>query len=187
MLKQIKKFWNWLWNSNSVLSWLASFILAFIIVRFIFYPLLALALATSLPLVVVESNSMTHFDNFDSWWQSQEEHYEEFGITGNAIVGWPFKAGLLQGDIIMIQGRNFNDIKIGDVIVFTPETQNKAIIHRVVDVHEDYLETKGDANVGQIGLEKEIKPEQIEGVAIVRMPYIGWVKLFFVEALRSLI
>ncbi|MBU2497182.1 MAG: hypothetical protein KJ767_03940 [Nanoarchaeota archaeon] len=182
MMKQIGKFWNWLWNSNSLLSWLVSLLLAFVLVRFIFYPLLGLIFATSLPLVVVESGSMEHPGGFDTWWQTQESYYGDFGITGQAIQGWPFKVGLNKGDIMVIQGKDFEQLKVGDVVVFKPEFQNKAIIHRIVKVEDDYIETKGDANIGQISFEEKIKPEQIQGIAIARLPYLGWIKLFFVEA-----
>lgn len=185
MLKQLGRFWNWLWNSNSVLSWFVNFALAFLIVRFIFYPLLGLMLGTSLPLVVIESGSMEHFGTLNEWWHVQEDFYREFDITGMAISGWPFGSGFNKGDIAVIQSRDFEDLKIGDVIVFRPTSQKKAIIHRIVSINEDYVETKGDANIGQIDVEKEIGPEQIEGVAIARIPYLGWIKLAFVDAFRS--
>ena len=185
MLKQIKGFWNWLWNSNSLLSWLASLVIAFVIVRFVFYPLLGLFLGSALPLVVVESNSMEHFSGFDTWWQAQEEYYQDFSITGKAVAKWPFRTGLNKGDIIVIQGRKFKDLKVGDIIVFQPAGQNKAVIHRIVEKKDNYVETKGDANIGQINFEKDIKPEQIKGIAIARLPYLGWIKLFFVEAFRG--
>lgn len=183
MIKKLRQFWRWIWHSNSLLSWIVNFLLAFIIVRFAFYPLLGIILGTSLPLVVIESGSMEHFGTFEEWWNAQEDFYEEFEITEADIIDWPFKNGLNQGDIAVIRKRDFDSLKIGDVIVFRPPSNKKAIIHRIVGIEEEFVETKGDANVGQIGIEKKIKPGQIEGIAIIRIPFLGWIKLVFVQKL----
>ncbi len=179
---KFKQFWHWLWNSNSILSWIVSFVLAFILVRFVFYPLIGLALQTSLPLVVIESNSMERHFDFEGWWKAHEDFYDGIGITKGEAEKWPFPNGINEGDIAIIRGKDFQDLKEGDVIVFQPSPQNKAIIHRIVRLHENYVETKGDANIGQIEFEKNVRSEQIRGVAIARIPYLGWIKLFFVRA-----
>ena len=57
---KIKKTWNWIWNSDSILSWIVALILIFLIVKFIFFPTLSLIFGTSLPLAGVESSSMDH-------------------------------------------------------------------------------------------------------------------------------
>lgn len=207
----LKKFWNWLWYSNSIASWLASFFIAFLLVKFVIYPVIGFSLGTALPLVVIESGSMHHLgtDNgitalvtghavsdFDKWWRSQEENYEDFEITKSFAEQWPFSEGLSKGDIIVVKGKPADEFKVGDVIVFKPETGRRAIIHRIVNVENSegengeseggslIISTKGDANIGQIPLEKEITAEQIEGVAVARLPSLGWVKLFFVDLLR---
>ena len=58
-------------------------------------------------------------------------------------------------DVIIVQGSiPFNQIKVGDIIVFnTPTTHNKVIVHRVAQIiNQNPLEirTKGDANLGSI-------------------------------------
>jgi len=181
-----RKFWNWLWNSNSILSWVVSFLLAFLIVRFIFYPVIGLLLGSSIPLVVIESGSMEHFASFDKWYEAQQEDYAKIGITGEQVQEWNFRSGLNKGDIAMIKGRDFSKIKVGDVIVFRPPEQKKAIIHRVVEVNtqQGYIATKGDANIGQLSVERKILPGQVEGVAIVRIPFIGWIKLALVQGIQ---
>jgi hypothetical protein len=60
ILNEVKKAWNWIWNSDSILSWIVALILIFIIIKFIFFPGLSLILGTSLPLAGVESSSMDH-------------------------------------------------------------------------------------------------------------------------------
>ena len=169
-----RKFWNWLWNSNSILSWVVSFLLAFLIVRFIFYPVIGLLLGSSIPLVVIESGSMEHFASFDKWYEAQQEDYAKIGITEEQVQKWNFRSGLNKGDIAIIKGRDFSKIKVGDVIVFRPPEQKKAIIHRVVEVNaqQGYIATKGDANIGQLSVERKIRP------------FIGWIKLALVQGIQ---
>jgi signal peptidase I len=68
----IKKSWKWIWNSDSIWSWLIALVIIFLFIRFIFFPGLSLIQGTSLPLAGVESSSMDHsslkycanYDNF---------------------------------------------------------------------------------------------------------------------------
>ena len=75
-----KKFWKFL-KKDTWQSWVVSLILAFIIIKFIFFPGLSFVMGTSLPLVVVESCSMYHEASFDKWWESNAAWYEKKGIT----------------------------------------------------------------------------------------------------------
>lgn len=58
--KTAKKVWNFIWNDDSAWSWIANVILAFILIKFVVYPLLGLFLGTQLPVVAVISESMSH-------------------------------------------------------------------------------------------------------------------------------
>ena len=55
-----KKIWNFIWHEDSVLSWVVSIALAFLLVKFIIYPLIGLVLGTGYPIVAVVSESMEH-------------------------------------------------------------------------------------------------------------------------------
>ncbi|MEM4366383.1 MAG: hypothetical protein QXN46_02190, partial [Candidatus Woesearchaeota archaeon] len=66
-----KKVWRFLWHSNHPLSWLADFVLAFVLIKFVFYPVLGWSLGTAYPIVAVVSGSMEHDGRFDEWWNSQ--------------------------------------------------------------------------------------------------------------------
>jgi len=68
-------------------------------------------------------------------------------------------------------------INIGDVIVFRGGA-SEPIIHRVVKI--DSLQTKGDQNTGSRNDEIGISKDRIIGKAVIRVPYLGWVKLIFV-------
>ena len=55
-----KKVWHFIWEDNSIWSWIVNIILAFVIIKFIVYPGLGFALQTSHPIVAVVSGSMEH-------------------------------------------------------------------------------------------------------------------------------
>ena len=56
----LKKSWQIIWKDDSLKGWIISLIFIFVVIKFIFFPLLNLATGTSLPLAIVESCSMYH-------------------------------------------------------------------------------------------------------------------------------
>jgi hypothetical protein len=60
IIKDVKKAWDWVWHSDSLLSWVVALVIIFVFVRFIFLPGLGFIMGTSLPLAGVESSSMDH-------------------------------------------------------------------------------------------------------------------------------
>ncbi len=179
----LRDAWRWLWYSDSLLSWVVSLVLIFLIVKFIAYPVIGFVFGTSLPLVVVESDSMKHPGDFEDWWMVYGKFYEDYGINKEAWRDMPFSNGLYKGDIVVVFGSDFNDLREGDVVIFSPPEGGKAIIHRVVNInsYSRNLETKGDNNVMQLSIEKSVGESQILGKAVLRVPYFGWIKLFIVE------
>lgn len=88
-----------------------------------------------------------------------------------------------RGDILIIQGSNTDQIKQGDIIVFTTSQKGAPIVHRVLTRNADgTFQTKGDANGGQLDFEKNIQPSQILGKEILIVPLLGWVKIFITES-----
>jgi|SRR3989344_6769290 len=197
-----RKIWNFLWNDNSIWSWIISLILAFVIVKFLLFPGLSLVLSTPLPLVVIESGSMHHSGSLikgltgfavseeDSVqvWYNNSVWYKEHDISSEETEKWRFNTGLDKGDIIVVKGKKSSDLKIGDVIIFNAGQQNP-IIHRIVGIQQDknsiHFSTKGDNNAGQLTFETNIPADAVLGKASVRIPKIGWIKLVFVEIIRS--
>jgi len=185
--KTAKKTWNFLWNSDSPSSWFVDLIIAFVLVRFVIFPLLGLLLATSLPLVVIESGSMHHdAANFDDWWLTNSGWYENEEISKEEFSNWRFNNGLDKGDIIITKGKD--SYEIGDIIIFTTNVQKTPIIHRIVLYNDtlQHFETKGDNNPTQLPYEKLIREGQVVGSAWARIPKIGWIKLAIVEFIRGL-
>jgi signal peptidase I len=58
--KAAKRAWKFLWEDDSMLSWVVNIALAFVIIKYIVYPLLGLVLGTGFPVVAVVSGSMEH-------------------------------------------------------------------------------------------------------------------------------
>jgi len=178
-----KDFWRIVWEEDSLLSWTLNILLAFVLMKFIIYPGLGFVLDTSHPVVAVVSGSMEHQDMvFEQWYSSQRDFYMNYAIGKNGFEEFKFSDGIDTGDIIILTGIPPEDIKIGDVIVFN-KGGPEPIIHRVVRkwIHEDeyYFETKGDANSGVNELDKNIHEDNVLGRAAVRIPYLGYVKIWF--------
>ena len=88
---------------------------------------------------------------------------------------------LAMHDIIVISGHAlFEDVKIGDIIVFDrPKDHDKVIVHRVVAVVDDdplTLRTKGDNNQNSmVGTDYPITEEEYKGTVIHVIPQVGYI------------
>lgn len=181
--QKLKKFWKFIWEDDSLLSWIINVILAFIIVKFIIYPLLGLLLGTSYPVVAVVSSSMEHNSQpFYEWWTTKSQEYKQYNITADTFQKYKFIDGFNKGDIMVLTSPK--NIKTGEVIVFWGSA-GAPIIHRVVKTYSEngitYYQTRGDNNLGSRTDEMRISKEKILGKANIRIPYLGWFKLAFVN------
>ena len=217
--KKIKKAWNWVWNSDSALSWIVALILIFVFVKLIFFPTLSFIMGTSLPLAGVESSSMDHqitkddfnrlslcgrlylesekeHKNFEEYWNECGDWYENKNISKQEFSDFSLKNGFKKGDVVIVWGR-FKP-KIGDIIVFKAGQNSLAprpIIHRIVNINEDtnIIQTKGDHNGLQLTAgnnpfktdETNIKESQIMGKAIIKIPYLGWPKIWITDLMNK--
>ena len=84
-------------------------------------------------------------------------------------------------DVIMVQGSiPFDNIKVGDIIVFNkPQTHDKVIVHRVAEILQQNpleLRTKGDFNQGSIPLvDFPITKDDYIGKVVYVIPQIGYI------------
>ena len=185
---RLKKLWKFIWYDDSALSWIVNVALAFIIVKFIIYPILAFLLGTSYPVVAVVSCSMEHNSNlgncalrhseFNSWWDQKTVFYEKFGINKEEFSKYNFANGFNKGDLMVL--KKPNNLKRGDIIVFYGGV-GEPIIHRLVDSNN--IITQGDNNQGSRSDEFNIDKEKIIGKAFFRIPYLGWFKVWFNDLL----
>ena len=194
--KTLRKIWRFIWEDDSIWSWIVNIALAFVLIKFIVYPGLGFLLSTSHPVVAVVSESMEHNANFDDWWQSSGKWYAGNGIDKEDFANFPLKNGFSKGDIMVLKGKAPEDVKIGDIIVFW-SAKRDPIIHRVVKKWQDsnayYFQTKGDnykTNPVPIKSafldETKVSQEQVVGSAVLRIPLLGYIKILAVELLNFL-
>ena len=208
---RVKHYWFYVWHGEQWHSFLVFCLLAFIFVKFVFFPTLGLALGTDYPVVAIVTGSMEHkivnnhicgvsFKesktkslNLEEYWEICGERYEKnFNIYESDFRDFKYSNGMNVGDVIILVGADIEEIKIGDVIVFIPQdkqngesaffTQFGPVIHRVVSVKqkdkEKSFQTKGDANaISKANFEVEIPQEDILGVPIIKIPYLGYPKI----------
>ena len=215
--KLLKKVWYFIWEDDSIWSWIANIILAFVLIKFIVYPGLGFILNTSHPVVAVVSSSMEHrslpyiccnlydqrkFFDLDEYWGECGKWYESnTDISQEEFSKFPFKNGFNKGDIMVLAGSDVKSVNPGDVIVFISNGEKPRpdpIIHRVINKIENntniILETKGDHNEGQINGcdsygctdETDIRGGQLIGKAVLRIPLLGYIKIWFVNIIRFL-
>jgi hypothetical protein len=195
-----KKLWWFLWEDNSIWSWLANIVLAFVLIKFVIYPVLGLLLGTGYPIVAVVSSSMEHDGSFDEWWNtdrccldssctkrvSPREIYAGFGITEEQFRDFSFKNGFDKGDIMILRGPG--GAEVGDILVFWTDSRTEPIIHRIVQqkgvANAPVFKTKGDHNCASAGFEQSISKDRFIGKAAIRIPFLGWIKIGFVELLK---
>lgn len=132
--------------------------------------------------------------NFDKYWDICGGWYEKENITKEQFSRFSLNNGFRKGDVIVVWGR-FNP-KIGDVIIFKPNRDSMAprpIIHRIVSINNRIIQTKGDHNGKQLTSdnniyktdETSITQDQIIGKAIIKIPYLGWPKIWVTELINA--
>lgn len=200
------KIWHFFWHDESVWSWLVTIVVAFVIIKFIFYPGLGLLLGTKHPVVAVVSGSMEHQGRFDGWWNhvcftetdlttgerktiSQADIYSQQNITREQFVDFPFSNGFNKGDLMIISSAR--RAEVGDILVFMTTQRREPIIHRAIGRWTGdgttFFKTKGDWNCGTSGFEQEIPGESVLGKGVIRVPFLGWIKIGFVALLRAVL
>ena len=192
----LKKVWYFLWEEESIWSWIANVVLAFVIIKFLLYPGLGWALGTRAPIVAVISGSMEHEGNFDQFWSdpmccnppcnaqlAQGKYYEKINISREQFRDYDFVNGFNKGDIIVLYSPK--KVDIGEVIVYIAQNRPDPIIHRVIRMSEEngvkYYWTKGDHNCDVGGFEASIPENRVVGKAVWRVPFLGWVKIIAVD------
>ena len=84
-------------------------------------------------------------------------------------------------DVLIVQGHvSFEDVKVGDIIVFNrPSGHDRVIVHRVASIIDDEpktIRTKGDANPASIpGTDFPITKEEYIGKVAYVIPQVGYV------------
>ncbi|RMW34199.1 MAG: signal peptidase I [Nitrosopumilus sp.] len=84
-------------------------------------------------------------------------------------------------DVLIVSGHEpFNDLEVGDIIVFDrPSDHNRVIVHRVASIVDEdprTIRTKGDANPASIpGTDFPITEEEYIGKVAYTLPQVGYI------------
>jgi len=84
-------------------------------------------------------------------------------------------------DVLIVSGHEpFEDIEVGDIIVFNrPSDHNRVIVHRVASIMEEdpkTIRTQGDANPASIpGTDFPITEEEYIGKVAYTLPQVGYI------------
>ena len=139
------------WNQRSEFT-KTIFVIGIVIVMTLGgYGLFTVSMGTPNPLVVVESDSMI--------------------------------PTLYRGHLLILQARAPDQIQVGDIIVFDAIYHNKPIVHRIIEIQnvsgDFHYFTKGDNNaLSDPGYRVH---DDIIGVVVLAIPYVGHVTLFLHE------
>lgn len=105
-----------------------------------------------------------------------------FGYKMFMVLDEKMDTSIEYGDLVFTHNIDVNQLKVNDVIAFRNKT-NKITIHRISNIYgedENMYFTMITAS-NEIGDTKYVKPEQVEGKLIHRIPKIGLLILFIQE------
>lgn len=110
------------------------------------------------------------------------------GAERYTILGGSMEPGIPLGSLVVVQPREFDDVRAGDVITFQLESGEAAVAtHRVVGEGrlsdgERMLVTQGDANdTADI---EPVREPQVRGVLVYSIPVLGWMNVVISGELR---
>jgi signal peptidase len=85
------------------------------------------------------------------------------------------------GDIVFVKGVDPNTIAVGTIIIFQSPSESIDIIHRVIRINRVggtlYFQTKGDNNPGPDPWSPGVPQQNVKGVLVGKVPYVGYVTL----------
>jgi signal peptidase len=110
------------------------------------------------------------------------------GAERYTILGSSMEPAIPLGSLVVVQPREFNDVRVGDVVTYQLESGEATVAtHRVVGEGlvgdgERVLVTQGDAN-DTADLEPVREP-QLRGVLVYSIPLLGWMNVLISGELR---
>ncbi|CDJ99938.1 Signal peptidase I [Microbacterium sp. C448] len=110
------------------------------------------------------------------------------GAERYTILGGSMEPAIPLGSLVVVQPRELNDIRVGDVITYQLESGEATVAtHRVVGEGlvgdgERVLVTQGDAN-DSADIEP-VRGPQVRGVLLYSIPLLGWMNVLISGELR---
>ena len=80
---------------------------------------------------------------------------------------------VVEGDTISLDGVSIEIESLSGIHI--------PIVHRVIEKHDNIVETKGDNNRQQLDFEKNVTKDQIHGKVFFRIPYLGNIKILAMD------
>lgn len=96
------------------------------------------------------------------------------GFQIYAVVSGSMSPGIPVGAAVYVGRAGFEQIRVGDVITYAPESGSVKVTHRVIKKDEEHrsFTTKGDANSLADG--REVPYETVSGVVRFCVPCLGY-------------
>jgi signal peptidase I len=143
--KTAKKVWHFLWEEDSIASWIVNIILAFVLIKFVIYPGIGLLMGTSYPVVAVVSGSMEH-------------------KTVNPCIMYSStkQCTLTDSAIYEICGKKFNTKQDVNIEFFWSNCGNFYEQKGITENDFKSYDFKNGFNTGDIIILRGVKPENIE-------------------------
>jgi signal peptidase I len=95
-----------------------------------------------------------------------------FGMTVTTVASGSMEPRIMTGDVVAAAQIAATDLREEQVILFEdPAVPDRLKIHRIIDLSEAGIQTKGDANSTPDSM--LASPESVVGVGFIRVPYIG--------------
>lgn len=95
-----------------------------------------------------------------------------FGHHPVVVLSGSMKPTYKVGSVIYYKKVSQKELKVGDVITFNVNN-NKMVSHRIVNIDNGFIETKGDAN--KVSDVNKIRYENVRGkVGKLSIPYVGY-------------
>lgn len=93
-----------------------------------------------------------------------------FGFKGYVVVSGSMEPEIYPGDFIIVKTGAYGDIKENDIITFTGD--EGVVTHRAVEITEEGIATKGDAN--NVWDDSKVQSDDFIGTYKIRLPYFGY-------------
>ena len=103
-----------------------------------------------------------------------------FGWRTEIVLSGSMEPAIQTGSVVVSRPIAADDVREGDVIMFSSPDGHTLTTHRVIDVESGkdglHVTTKGDANKGADI--NTVLPAQIVGIIVLSIPYLGYLVAF---------
>ena len=102
-----------------------------------------------------------------------------FGWKNEVVLSGSMEPALHTGSVVGVEPIKPEDIRTGDIVMYSSPDKTTLITHRVVDIENSpglQFITKGDANKNPDIM--PVQPDQIVGIVAFTIPFVGYLTLF---------